>query len=195
MKRFGFLLCGLVCGLALVSGAASANAGMIFATNFDNTFDRTLNPLYVGSGVLSFDEMLADGTYLLSSLTNLAFSFTVGGETFTLADLSASTASLGLTVYQSGTDFYFDGPVAPTSFFFAAFEFTNSNGAMIGFEPNDVGNIPPCNMYRAFTPTDMFLGTYGVNASVPEPGTLTLCAFGGLGCVVAAWRRRRATAG
>ncbi len=199
MKRFGLLFCGLVCGLGLVSSASSANAGMIFATNFDVTLDRTLNPPYVGSGVLSFDDMLADGTYLLSGLTNPAFSFTFGGESFTLADVTASTPALAVTIYQSGTDWYFDGPVAPTSIFLGAVDFTNSNGFTTAFEPNSFPmSTPPFNQYTVGTQASgpFFGGTYGVNpTAVPEPGTLTLCAMGGLVFVAGAWRRRRAMAG
>ena len=195
MKRFGLLLAALVCGLGLVSGASSANAGMIFATNFDNTPDRNLSPPYVGSGVLSFNNMLSDGTYLLSSFANLAFSFTFGGESFTLLDISSSTPSLAVTIYQSGTDWYFDGPNVP---FRGAVEFTNVNKAIVTFFPNDFpGAVPPFNLFFAEIGPDIFFGTYGVNATtaVPEPGTLTLCAIGGLGCVIGVWRRRRATAG
>ena len=204
MKKFKLLLCGLICGLGLVSGAPPANAGMIFATHFDNTFNRTLSPPGVGSGVLSFDNDLEDGTYAWSTLTNPAFSFAVGGASFSLADITTSTTALGLTIYQSGTDWYFDGPYSEESFAGGAVEFENSNGALAAFEPNF--GSPPFNLYVVATSWEVvdsdleiydgFLGTYGVNpTAVPEPGTLTLLAMGGLlVCVLGAWRRRRGTA-
>jgi hypothetical protein len=204
MKRFKLLLCGLVCGLGLVSGAPPANAGMIFTTHFDNTSDRTLSLPYVGSGVLSFDNDLLDGTYAWSTLTNPAFSFAVGGASFSLADITTSTAALGLTIYQSGTDWYFDGPAAG-SFTGGVVDFENSNGALASFEPTDLEppfDAPPFNRYGVVTSLDAldagdgFFGTYGVHpTAVPEPGTLTLLAMGGLlVCMLGAWRRRRATA-
>lgn len=206
MKKFKSLLCGMVCGLGLVSGAAPANAGMIFATHFDNTFDRTLSLPYVGSGVLSFDNDLVDGTYAWSTLTNPAFSFAVGGESFSLADIISSTTALGLTIYQAGTDWYFDGPSLEDSALGGVVEFENSNAAFAAFEPNNIErppfNAPPFNRYIAAPSMDegyedgSFFGTYGVNpTAVPEPGTLTLLAVGGsLVCVLGAWRRRRGTA-
>ena len=204
MKKFKLLLCGLVCGLGLVSGAPPANAGMIFETRFDNTSDRTLSAPYVGLGLLSFDNDLVDGTYAWSTLTNPAFSFAVGGEAFSLADITTSTAALGLTIYQSGTDWYFNGPGA--SGFAGAVDFVNSNGALAAFEPNYSAE-GPFNQYLVatlwevdesyfFYIDDGFFGTYGVNpTAVPEPGTLTLLAMGGLlVCMLGTWRRRRGTA-
>ena len=205
MKKFGLLLRGLICGLGLVFGASPANAGMIFATHFDNTFDRTLSPPGVGSGVLSFDNDLEDGTYAWSTLTNPAFSFAVGGASFSLADITTSTTALGLTIYQSGTDWYFNGPGPGEGVIVGgAVEFVNSNGALAAFEPN-LGESP-INQYLVATSWEVvesyveiydgFFGTYGVNATaVPEPGTLTLLAMGGLlVCMLGAGRRRRATA-
>ncbi len=204
MKRFKLLLCGLICGLGLVSGAPPANAGMMFETKFDNTFDRTLSLPYVGLGLLSFDNDLVDGTYAWNTLTNPAFSFEVGGEAFSLADITTSTAALGLTIYQSGTDWYFDGPAA-SELTGGVVDFLNSNGALAAFEPNndeEPFNAPPFNRYiaapslAALDAGDGFFGTYGVNpTAVPEPGTLTLLAMGGLlVCMLGAWRRRRGTA-
>mgnify|MGYP002629478721 CR=1 FL=1 len=204
MKKFKLLLCGLICGLGLVSGAPPANAGMMFATKFDNTFNRTLSAPYGGLGVLSFDNDLVDGTYAWSTLTNPAFSFAVGGEAFSLTDITTSTAALGLTIYQSGTDWYFNGPIATS--FGGAVEFVNSNSAFAAFEPNNLTeepfNAPPFNRYivapslAALDFGDGFVGTYGVNpTAVPEPGTLTLLAMGGLlVCMLGTGRRRRGTA-
>jgi len=206
MKRFKLLLCGLVCGLGLVSGAPPANAGMIFTTHFDNTSDRTLSLPYVGSGVLSFDNDLLDGTYAWSTLTNLVFSFAVGGESFSLTDIITPTTAPGLTIYQSGTDWYFDGNQGnPEDTDDGAVDFKNSNGALASFEPNNLDqpfDAPPFNRYYVVTSLDAldagdgFFGTYGVHpTAVPEPGTLTLLAMGGLlVCMLGAWRRRRATA-
>jgi hypothetical protein len=85
-------------------------------------------------------------------------------------------------------------------------EFLNSNGAFAVFEPNNIPeepfNAPPFNRYvaapssAALYARDGFFGTYGVNpTAVPEPGTLTLLAMGGLLiCMLGAGRRRRATA-
>ena len=177
----------VVTAACLLLVQSRVNAGMIFSVVFDDTFDSTLTPPFVGSGTLSFDDNLPDGSYLLNGLTNLAISFTFGVETFTLADLvGADPLALSVAIFNSGTDFYFDGP--PSTFFGGAADFVNSNGAILSTQPNDFGP-PPWNLYFFSLPggTGGFAGTYG---AVPEPGTMTLCGVFGLMAAMTAWRRK-----
>ena len=138
--------------------------------------------------------MLTDGTYLVSSLANLAFSFTVGGASFTIADMNSFYApSVAVTIYQSGTDFFFNGPQVLQSGQGGAVDFENQNG-VVSFEATHVGNdFPPRNTWRLFrygvNGGDRILGTYGVTPSplepvpephraVPEPSALALLGIG-----------------
>lgn len=170
----------------------TSSSGTSFSVLFDATFDRTLTPGFVGTGTLSFDESLGDGSYALNSLTNLAFNFTVIGQSFTIADLFTDINPVNLVIYNSGTDFYFDGglndgPLGGTLGFI--------KGASVGadFEPNHGGFAPaPFNLYGVFDlgTSSIVFGTYGVVPSAaPEPSAVFLFAIGGL--VMAARRFRR----
>jgi hypothetical protein len=146
-----------------------------FDIKFNNTFDGTLNGPFVGSGTLSFDGNLADGTYLLSSLNNLAMSFSFDSDTFTDADISNPATSLSLTLYQSGTRFYFDGSESNTDYG-GSLDFINSAGRYLSIQPNNLDLSTPYNLYQ----TDDFFGTYGV-VTTPIPAAAWLFGSGLLG--------------
>jgi len=165
-----------------------AMAGMVFQVGFDNTFDIgaiDATPPYVGSGELSFDNNLADGSYLLTSLSNLSFSFTIGGETWTEADSVFFDPDTEIVIFNTGRRFYFNG-VGNSTPEGGSFDVINSNSHILTFEPNDFA-APPFTLYV----TPDYFGNFG---SIPEPSTWVLAATGSLFGLLAAKRRHKKNA-
>jgi hypothetical protein len=85
--------------------AANASAA-VFNFTFDNTFDYTVTPPFVGSGTLSFDGTATVGTYSLNSLSNLNmnFSFT-DGSSYTIANLDSPImlSNSGISIFDRGS--------------------------------------------------------------------------------------------
>lgn len=176
-------------GLCLFSFLSAADAGTIFDVSFDGTFNSTLTPPFVGSGTVSFDQVLGDGTYLLTGLNNLKMSFTIGADTWTYADIVAPNPSLSITIYDAGKNFYFNGPPSSSPFLGAA-DFINASGDGLTTQPNTVGS-PPFNRYIVVSTTGVILrGTYGV-ATVPEPASILFVGMGALGLLWQGSRRRK----
>lgn len=182
-RAFAALLFGLVASLPL-----SVQAGTVLSVLFDNGGFRESDYVgapIIGSGQLSFDETLTDGNYPLLSLTNLQFSFTVGGSTFTSADPYVwIDPTADLVIYRS--HFYFDGP-GPAPISVGVVEIGNASG-FIAFEPS-VFSPAPYNLYYAETSAGEFFGIYG---ATPEPSTWCLAVSGAVLGLAGTIRRRRA---
>ena len=181
---FTVLLFGLIAALP-----QAVQAGTVLSVLFDNGGFRESDYVgapIIGSGQLSFDETLTDGNYPLLSLTNLQFSFTVGGSTFTSADPSVwIDPTADLVIY--GSHFYFDGP-GPGPYTGGVVEILNASGELIAFEPS---NLSPAlyNFYIAQTSAGVFSGIYG---ATPEPSTWCLALTGAVVGMARTIRRRRA---
>jgi hypothetical protein len=96
--------------LLLVVGSA-LSLGMARADNFGLNFSNLLGPgdPIVGTGTFSFSENLGDGTYLLSSVTNVQFDFRIAAETFTTANVDTINAPyVKAVVDDNESSFYFD---------------------------------------------------------------------------------------
>lgn len=193
MKPYNLIHSIVAFGLIWVALAAPAQSGTIFNVNFDDTFGRDLDAPFVGSGTISVDDVLSDGTYPLGSLTNFEASFTIGTSVWTQADLATSITS-ALVVYDSGTEFYFAGSGAG-DLKLGSVEFFNGSQRLV-FE-NDMTTLgTPYNQYSVFesgTLVPAFSGTYGAeaaSATVPEPAGLAVLSL--LGVVgIGSLRRRR----
>ncbi len=103
-----FTKASLTAGIVVSSvftNAVNASAA-VFNFTFDNTFDYTVTPPFVGSGTLSFDGTATVGTYSLASLSNLNvnFSFT-DGSSYTIADLDSGSnlSSSGISIFDLGS--------------------------------------------------------------------------------------------
>lgn len=182
-RAFAALLFGLVASLPL-----SVQAGTVLSVLFDNGGFRESDYVgapIIGSGQLSFDETLTDGNYPLLSLTNLQFSFTVGGSTFTSADPYVwIDPTADLVIY--GSHFYFDGP-GPSPLTGGVVDIGNASG-FIAFEPSGLSPAP-YNLYIAQTSAGEFFGIYG---ATPEPSTWCLAVSGAVLGLAGTIRRRRA---
>jgi len=170
--------------IGVISTAKVASAA-VFNIDFDNTFDNTLSPPFVGSGIFSFDGTATDGTYNLTSLSNYEFDFTVGSSTFTNTDISTSDiGEVQVVIYDSGSQIYFsnsdssgfgNGPLS------GSIDFTGTSGDYLTFEPPAFGS-PPLDLYGAEDSNgNSYEGTYGAT-SVPEAssdlGNLFLISLG-----------------
>ena len=168
----------------LVSLPIPARAGMIFPILFDTNFQNAnfVAPPFVGVGQLSFSNDLPDGSYPLASLNDLAFSATIGGETWTEADTVSFQPGTAIVIDNSGRQFYFDGSEATP--YSGALDIVNGHGEVLSFEPNWF-TAAPWNLYSTSTG---FEGTYGIT---PEPTTWCLALSGAVYCLVAAQQRQR----
>lgn len=164
---------------SLLMLADRVSASMVFNLKFDTTFNQSLAPPILppsqGTGVISFDDNLADGTYLISTLTNFYFSATISGETWTMADLITDPTPLGVTIftkYGGRRDIFLDGPGQGS--ISGSTTFVNSNNMFFSTEPNDLGSpfVVPHDRWLvgAFPNSALVGGNYGVHP-VPEPGT------------------------
>jgi len=166
---------------SLLMLADRVSASMVFNLKFDTTFNQSLAPPILppsqGTRLISFDDDLADGTYLISTLTNFYFSATIAGETWTMADLVTDPTPLGVTIftkYGGRRDIFFDGP--GQGILSGSANFVNSNNLFLATEPNDLSLpfVVPHDrwVFGTYFPLDDPLGggNYGVHP-VPEPGT------------------------
>lgn len=176
------LLAVIVAVSSWLAVADHALASMVFNLKFDATFDQTFSlpvlPPSLGTGTISFDDTLADGTYFVSTLTNFAFTATLNGQTWTMADLVSNPAPLAITIFtkMKGRDIYFDGPgQAPNN---GSATFVNSGGYYLATEPNNLGPPSPHDLWIAgFGSSSATLaGNYGVYP-VPEPATWSVFAI------------------
>ncbi len=93
----------LVCVAVLILGfgvAESAHAdSFLFNFSMNNAAQNTILDNNGGrSGTLSFNGSVLAGDHALTSLTNLAISFNLGGTIFTLADLSDPPGNINIRV-------------------------------------------------------------------------------------------------
>lgn len=184
-----FTKASLTAGIVLSSvfiNAVNASA-VVFNFTFDNTFDATLTPPFVGSGTLSFDGAATVGTFSLNSLSNLNmnFSFT-DGSSYGIADLNTNLSNAGISVFDPGSGnlavvFTGNGGLSQSG----SVDFSNSFGVLT-FEPTiSISNPTGCCGGDGFTnlyQNGSLQGSYStVNAAqqVPEPATIlgSLTAF------------------
>lgn len=176
------LTAGIVVSSVFIS-AVNASAA-VFNFTFDNTFDSTLTPPFVGSGTLGFDGTAAVGNFALASLSNLNmnFSFT-NGSSFSLADSTSNLSTSGISIFDLGSGnlgLVFTGNNRGGSVTF------NSNTSSLNFEPtSSISDPTGCcggngvtNLYIS----NELSGSYNaVSAAqqVPEPATVlgSLAAF------------------
>ena len=166
-----------------------ATAGMVFHVGFDNNEDGSLNGPLVGCGQLSFSNNLADGSYQLTSLNDVAFSFSFGSETVTQADTVNFSPGTEIVIFNSGTAFYFNGNGQSTSTG-GSVEVFNGNGFVLAFQPNWY-SPPPYIVYGAGYggQFNYSFGEFGAS-NCPEPATWVLAATGSLFGLLAAKRRQ-----
>lgn len=185
------VLWAVLVGIGVLSlDSASAHAGMVFDFLLDNNGWRNteyVSPPIVGSGRLSFDNDLADGSYLLVTLQNLSFSVTVASETWTESDTAVFDLDTKIVIYGSGTRFSFDGAgtTTPTG---GALEIFNANGEWISVEPGAPGAVHD-DLYDTSTG---YRGVYGV---LPEPSSWCLTLTGAALGLLGTWHRRRVASG
>jgi hypothetical protein len=177
------LTAGIVLSSVFIS-AVNASAA-VFNFTFDNTFDSTLTPPFVGSGTLGFDGAATVGSYSLASLSNLNmnFSFT-NGSSFSLADSISDFSTSGISIFDLGSGnlglvFTGSNPLASMRFI--------KNSDNLSFEPTiSISNPTGCcggnGVTNLYTNGSSVLGSYNaVSAAqqVPEPTTVlgSLAAF------------------
>ena len=165
---FGNKKVRILAALLALTCVAPVNAAVTYVFKFDGTVDATVTDPIIGNGTVSFDDNLVPGTYSLSSLTNLAMSFTFGSDTFTLANLATPPANVQVQITPSGSDLSMtfggsgDGP------FDGSIDFMSGTGNL-SFEPG-FGSL-------YFTDSGSNFGTFEGIATpavsvVPEPGSL-----------------------
>lgn len=188
----------LLAACVLSLGVARANDfNDVVFTNFD-----TGNSI-IGSGTFSFDQTLGDGTYFLSSLTNVNFDFTFGSIAFNNSNIDTSDLdNVEVVIYDGGNNFYFNTDCSAGGGSTGCYEdpfggtlgFVDTNsGLVLSTEPNWFGPLP-LNLYEIF-PSDgdgstLAMGYYGTPAGLtPEPDTLLLLGSGLAGMLLRRLRR------
>ena len=163
------LLCAAGLTTAVLGHATPAQA-LIFAFEFDGTFDSTLTPPIVGTGTFSFDGDPGPGTFALTSLPNFNFLFNFGSESFTNADISTPLVDIlvGITVVGSDYSVNFGGSSGGPQG--GSIDFDNSNG-VLSFEP-DFGSL----YFTAPLGGAQTFGTF--QGLTPVPGPLPLFGAG-----------------
>jgi hypothetical protein len=164
--------------------AANASAA-VFNFTFDNTFDYTVTPPFVGSGTLSFDGTATVGTYSLNSLSNLNmnFSFT-DGSSYTITDLDSLSmlSNSGISIFDRGSGnlgLVTTGAVLRFKNASLNFEPTSNINDPVAFFSND-SNAAVVHTYV----NNNVGGSYNATAvapttSVPEPFTVIGTLVGG----------------
>jgi hypothetical protein len=195
----------VLAGAALVVATVQAESitAPLMGASFGDGSAITPTGVVLGSGNISFDGSVADGTYLLSNLTGLSVTFSIGGETFNNANMDTSNfPHVEVVIYGGGADYYFSTDCTSTPSDTSCYgpktgslDFNDSsNGSFFTTEPNYVGPAP-LDLFMAsvnVAATDpSYMGIYGQAATspVPEPASLLLIGSG-LAAIVA--RRRRA---
>lgn len=153
----------LLSTIALLGLPLTGFAGQI-DFRFDNTVGGGVTPPYAGSGTFTFSTDPGDGTSPLAAFGAYSFTFTLGPDTFTTADLTTTPATVlvilstlptGRDVHFSNTNLFGDGGHS------GSMDFVNGFG-YLSFEPPGFvgGNLD------LYVTEDLF-GNY---VSVPEPG-------------------------
>lgn len=171
----------LAAALVTLAAATSAEAAL-FNFSFDNNFlDGTLSAPIVGTGTLSFSGNATAGTTVwLSSLSNLAISFSFGSQTFDESDIATPLANVLVQFTSSGTDVLANFGGLGGGPFGGSLDFTTP-GSSLSFQP-DFGSL-----YFQDTFGD-YRGVLANTGAVPEPGSIALI---GLALVAAGAARRR----
>ncbi len=165
--------------LCLVVGwAGNASAlPVTFGFAFDNVFNSLpLEPPMVGTGQVSFDD-IGNGTFSLSSLTNLSMQFSIAGQSFSLADADTPLGQVlaVVTHYGTGRRLQFSNSQGFGSGpHLGSIDFTNDNGAFLTFQPPGYG--PSLDLYLMSGAGTTVDGSYLATTGVPLPGTLALVA-------------------
>lgn len=177
--------------------AGSVWAQTVYTIDFDATADNTTTAPFVGSGTVTIANAPAsDGTFALSSLGAVTFSFTFPalGLTFTNAQISTpanqilfrfTTEGNVRRLQFSNTNAIGGGPLS------GAIDFGNFSTGL-SFQPPGPPPGTALNQFALFSPSGSLFGNYYASqpvAAVPEPGTIL--AGAGAAFLLGAHRCRR----
>lgn len=178
------LILGVACLLAFAT-ATTAQAGLIFNFDFDNSPDGLITPPLVGTGTFSFDTDPGDGSHALTSLGPYNFSFTFGLSTFTESNLMTPVGEVLVVLSTAGpvrrVQFSNSNPGGPSGPSGGSIDFFDGS-KYLSFEPPGIGNL---DLYLM----DGYFGNY-VGTSVPEPSTYAITLAGLAWGGFSKWRRR-----
>ena len=163
------LAIGFLATLGLLSFTAPANAASIsnFNLNFDNTFDNTLSAPFVGTGTFSFDDIVPDDIYNLTSLPNYNFNINFGATNFTNANITTTASTVLVIISGSGTDIRFANTSPfPDGGYSGAIDFVNGAN-FLSIEPPSFGQNP--TTYAASVNSTNYSGNYTGPAPTAVP--------------------------
>lgn len=169
--------------LALSGKVAQAQTSYTFT--FDNSFDTTVTPPIIGTGIFNFTNDLGLGTFAYNALGSVDFTFTINGQTFTETDIVSdpSRTTVIFTDYGSGArrlQFSDTGGGAGGPFT-GSLDLWNASTQILSFEPSGFGGA--LARYQSSGGSGSYLAVSAVDP-VPEPeeyavmGMASLCLCG-----------------
>ncbi|MEM7311559.1 MAG: hypothetical protein AAF497_00265 [Planctomycetota bacterium] len=179
--------------LLLVSILSSPGKASTFEFSFDNNpDDQTVADPFVGTGSMSFNETLSDGTYPLLDLTDLEINFQFGSDVFKNVDIVTPLDEVLVVISDNGQSLNFSNVNGYGSGqFIGSIDFINpQNQSTLGLstEPPDFGGNLDLYLTVDATGYPQYFGNYGATL-VPEPYTATM-AFLAMLPLVSYLRRR-----
>ncbi|MEM7311558.1 MAG: PEP-CTERM sorting domain-containing protein [Planctomycetota bacterium] len=158
-------------GLVLL---ASSLPAATYEFDFDNVDDGVVSAPFVGTGFISFDQDLPDGTHAYSKLTNVSIGLAFGDDVFKEIDIVTPLDEILVVISNHGNNLNFSNSNEfGTGDFNGAVDFVNldnqSSLALSTEPPGTGGNLDRYGTIDEYG-YPQFFGNYGATL-VPEPAS------------------------
>ena len=177
-SRFSFLVAALLLWVSCVPASA-----VTYEFGFDNIDDGILMAPFTGTGVVSFDGPIKDGSFPMDSFANIQMNFDFGSlASFTEQDIATPTDEVVLVISDGGQRLQFSSiGLGGTGPFAGAIDFVSGDmGFGLSTEPPGFGgNLDLYFVADIFSGTMPLFGNYA-GTLVPEPSALSSAFAGAL---------------